>query len=151
MTTAREFCNRTVYTVRKGDSVLEAARRMREHHIGDVVIIDDKDGLRVPVGILTDRDLVVSVLAGAPEHIATLQVGDVVTERLIVARAEDSVDDVVKRMQAHGIRRMPVVDAKGGLYGIIAFDDVLTSIAGQLADLGRLLGRERHREEVQRS
>lgn len=150
MTTAGAFSKQTVYTVRKTDRVTEAAQRMREHHVGDLVVVDDRGGQRLPVGIVTDRDLVVGVLAGPPERVASLQVGDVLTERLVVARAEDPIEEVIKRMEAHGIRRLPVVDVRGALVGIVVFDDLLASLTGQLADLTRLLGQERRREEMLR-
>lgn len=58
-----EICNREVVIVRKEDSILEAAKLMREYHVGDVVVVDDREGRVIPLGILTDRDIVVELIA----------------------------------------------------------------------------------------
>jgi len=63
MTTMGELCNRTVWIADPRESVVDAARRMRDHHVGCLVVVEDRDGGRAPIGLVTDRDLVVNVLA----------------------------------------------------------------------------------------
>jgi CBS domain-containing protein len=118
---------------------------MRHHHVGDVVVVEERGGRYFPIGILTDRDLVVEVLASdvTPE---TLLVGDVMSFELVSAKEDESVLDAIKRMRDKGVRRMPVVSADGALEGIITMDDLLDLIAEQLADLVAMVGRGKRRE-----
>jgi CBS domain-containing protein len=118
---------------------------MRHHHVGDVVVVEERGGRYFPIGILTDRDLVVEVLASdvTPE---TLLVGDVMSIELVSAKEDESVLDAIKRMRDKGVRRMPVVSADGALEGIITMDDLLDLIAEQLADLVAMVGRGKRRE-----
>jgi CBS domain-containing protein len=140
-----EVCNRDVVIMDRNKPISEAARLMRHHHVGDVVVVEERSGQRYPVGILTDRDLVVEVLANevAPE---SLLVGDVMSFDLITTREEESLLEAIKRMRDKGIRRMPVIAANNTLIGIITMDDLLDLIAEQLADLVVLIGREQRRE-----
>lgn len=139
------FCIRNVVTVPRDATVAEAATLMRRHHIGAVVIVEPAAGGHVPVGMLTDRDIVVEVVAAglAPE---TMRVTEVV-HRPVVTVAEDAgYAETVRVMSVNGVRRMPVVDGDGRLVGIIAVDDILHQLAGPLFALGDLAARERHYE-----
>jgi CBS domain-containing protein len=96
--------------------------------------------------MVTDRDLVVKGLAEAPEELATMQVGRVMSEGLTTARENERMYDVRKKMRARGVRRIPVVDADDRLQGIIAFDDLVDWMAQELSDLAQLVSREQERE-----
>ena len=72
-----EVCNRAVIVVQRNDTVLEAAKLMRQHHVGDVLVVEDRNGVRVPVGIVTDRDLVVEIMAPELDYMV-ITVGDVI-------------------------------------------------------------------------
>ncbi|MCC6559420.1 MAG: CBS domain-containing protein [Polyangiaceae bacterium] len=146
MVTVGELCNRRVVTISKTDTVLEAARRMRAHHVGSVVVIEEAAGQVTPIGIVTDRDIVVSVLATVSPYLDSLVVGDIATEPLVTAREAESLVDALKKMRANGIRRMPVVNDEGVLQGIIAFDDVLELLSEELSELTALVAREQRRE-----
>lgn len=146
--TAGEFCNRQVVIARGDESVIEAARRMRELHVGDLIVLDAE---RRPIGILTDRDITVGVVAQSPEHIDSLRVEDVMTRAPITAREAESLDDALKRMRSYGIRRMPVVDDAGTLQGLLTFDDLVAVTAEELTDLSELVLREQDRENERRS
>jgi CBS domain-containing protein len=150
MVTVGEFCNRRVITIGKTDTVLEAARRMRTHHVGSLVVVEEAAGKVTPVGIVTDRDIVVGVVAPASPYLESLQVGDILTEPLVTAREKESLVDALKTMRASGIRRMPVVNDAGVLEGIIAFDDLLEFLSDELADLAALVSREQRREAERR-
>jgi CBS domain-containing protein len=142
-------CNPEVVTVRPEDTVLEAARLMRERHVGDLVVIAEEDG-RVPIGILTDRDIVVGVLAKDVEHLPSLKVGDVITNEPVCARDSEDVSAVLDRMRKNVIRRVPVVNAKGHLVGMFTLDDLLGLLADDVANIGAIVSRQRTFEAEKR-
>lgn len=147
--TVGEICNRDVVVVRRDEPVTEAARRMREHHVGDLVVVDEKPGGRVPVGILTDRDLVIEVIAKGVD-LNTVTVGDVMSNQLLTAAEADDVAETIKIMRAKGVRRVPVVSRNKTLAGILAVDDLLDLYSEQIADLTALIAREQKREREKR-
>jgi CBS domain-containing protein len=144
-----KICKRDVVTIRKSDRLIEAARRMREHHVGDLVVVEGERN--VPVGVLTDRDLVVGILAKDVEHVTKLEVGDVLTEGILLAREDEDVSDALHRMQKEGVRRVPVVDGAGSLTGVFTLDDILDLVAGDMASIVSLVKRQRRREEQHRT
>ncbi|WP_437283398.1 CBS domain-containing protein [Sorangium sp. So ce375] len=150
VTTAGELCNRGVVTIGKTETVIEAARRMRAHHVGSLVIVDEPAGRTVPAGIITDRDIVIGVVATASPYLESLQVADVATEPLVTAREQEDLLDLLGRMRAAGIRRVPVVNDEGVLQGIIAFDDLLEFLSDELSELSALVTRQQRREAQRR-
>jgi len=88
----------------------------------------------------------VNVLATRPGSIAQLEVRDVMSAHLVVAREDEALTDALSRMRAHGVRRIPVVDRAGVLQGIFAIDDILEHVTEHLDQIVRLLGRERDHE-----
>lgn len=145
MPTAGELCNRTVVIARRNERVREIAQRMLDHHVGSVVVVDEEDGKRIPVGIVTDRDIVLAIVASDRDARNT-PIEEVMSSDLVKAWEDDDAEDAIKRMRSCGIRRLPVVNDDEGLEGIIAFDDVLEYITEQLDDLANLLSREQRRE-----
>lgn len=128
-------CSYNVVTIAPDASVNEAARSMREHHIGDVVVAERRDGLMKPVGIVTDRDLVVEVLAQdvPPDK---LTVTDIMSSSLLVVSKDNGLEYALRQMHEAGVRRAPVVDSRGELVGLLSVDDVIDYIAritGQVA------------------
>ncbi len=144
--TAGELCNRTVYIIRPDETVLEAARLMKKHHVGCLVVVEERGTDRVPIALVTDRDLVLKGLAEAPSKLETMQVSQVMSEGLVTARDTEWMYDVRKKMRARGVRRIPVVDAEDRLQGIITFDDMVEWMAQELTDLAQLVSREQKRE-----
>ncbi len=142
-----EICNREVVIVRKEDSILEAAKLMREYHVGNVIVVDDREGRVIPLGILTDRDIVVELIAKPLESVS---VRDVMSADLISASENRGVWDTIQCMRARGIRRIVVVDDGGGLVGILSIDDLLELLSGELSDLAKLSMKERNREKEAR-
>ena len=148
MPNAGEFCNRRTVIARKGEAILDVAQRMRSEHVGSVVVVEDLPNGKVgPVGMLTDRDLVVRVLAATDRHLPSVRVGDVMTDEPIKAWDDEDLYDIIKRMRSFGVRRMPVIDRAGSLQGIIALDDIVDFLAEQVTDMSTLLSREQMREE----
>lgn len=145
-----EVCNREVVMVGKEATLLEAAKLMRNQHVGTVVVVEEQNGNPIPVGILTDRDMVIALIA-EEVPLNAVSVGDVMSVELIIARESDGLFETVEHMRDRGIRRLPVVAENGSLVGIIAVDDVLELLAEQLTALVKLVDCERRREEIQRA
>jgi CBS domain-containing protein len=144
------LCNQKIICARKDETVLTAARRMRDHHVGSLVIIEGDDDHCVPAGILTDRDIVVGVIARDSEHLPQLLVGDIMTRKPVIAVSEDEVSEVVKTMRRYGIRRIPVVDTDGCLLGIASLDDIIEHLAEQLSTLAQTVIRQPRAERQSR-
>jgi CBS domain-containing protein len=149
--TAGQFCTREVVIVRKEDTVVEAARLMRDHHVGDLVVVEDREGERIPVGMLTDRDIVIEVIAKEASYLPSLMVGDVMSMEPMVAQEEEYLSDALKRMCSRGVRRVPVVNKKGGLEGILSVDDLLEQLCEEMTDITKLLAWQRKREREEKT
>jgi CBS domain-containing protein len=132
-----DLCRGTVVVAQRNSTVLEAAQLMRRYHIGAVVVVDVPEQTQVPAGIVTDRDIVVGVVAMGLDP-ADLTVGDIMTEKMVLVKENEDVFDAIETMREEGVRRMPVVNDQGALTGIISLDDVLPVVAQELADLARL-------------
>ena len=148
--TAGEYCNREVVIVEQSESIGEAIRLMRAHHVGDVVVVSKTNGSPVPVGILTDRDIVLEILAEGVD-LDAVNIGDVMSFELTTVGAGASLLDTVRVMRENGVRRVPVVDPEGALVGILTLDDALEVIAEQMTDIIGLIARERMVEARRRS
>jgi len=150
MTTVGANCQRDVVTVTSQATVAEAARLMRDKHVGCVVVVDDqRSGPHIPLGIVTDRDIVVEVIAVGLDP-QTMTVGDIMPRQLVTVRVDQDTRDALRFMHAQGIRRLPVVGDGGRLLGLIAFDDLLESVNDQLWDLTKAVSREQLHEAVAR-
>ncbi|MCS0614109.1 CBS domain-containing protein [Massilia kyonggiensis] len=132
-----KLCTVDTVCCARDESVQGAALLMRKHHVGDIVVVDDVDGERTPAGIVTDRDIVVSVVALGLDP-AGLQVGDIMTDDLLTADEHDDVSVTIERMRLRGIRRVPVVGEGGRLAGIVSADDLLGFLAEEMEDLARI-------------
>lgn len=142
---AGEICNREVVIARRDMRLGEAAKLMADYHVGSLVVAVDRGQERVPVGIITDRDLTLAVLAKGVDP-RTLEVGEVMSGELVTVREEDSVTEVLRVMRERGVRRVPVLATDGALIGIVSIDDVLDIVAEQLRDVVRAIAREQVRE-----
>jgi CBS domain-containing protein len=146
-----DLCNRAVVVAPRAEMIIDAAKRMRTSHVGALVVVETRGGHHVPIGIITDRDIVISVVAGDPEHLDTLLVGDVMSSELVTARGHESVETALERMHEHGIRRLPIVDDAGALIGILTLDDVLEYLTKQQNELVALVAREQQHERDYRT
>jgi CBS domain-containing protein len=146
--TVGDICTRSVVTAHPDETVVEAARRMRDRHVGDLLVTDTRAR---PMGILTDRDIVVSAVAQSPDKLESLLVGDVMSRDLATARTGEPLDEALRMMRTRGVRRLPVVSADGRLEGLVAFDDILEVMSGEIGELVGLVAREqKHEREVRR-
>lgn len=140
-----EICNREVVVMRRNETVLDAARLMRKHHVGDIVVVDDRNGSRVPVGIVTDRDLVMEIMAQEPNY-TDLTVGDIITQELVTVQEMSGIFEAIQYMRQKAVRRLPVINEQGGLIGILALDDILELLSEELLELAKLVKYEQQKE-----
>lgn len=145
-----ELCNRDVVVISPDEPIQEAVSLMRQYNVGDIVVVVKRGDDSVPVGMLTDRDLVIEIMAKeiSPESVT---VGDVMSTTIVTAREDEDLVDVVHRMRDYGVRRMPIVNERNGLEGIISVDDVLALLAEQITGLAELVRKEIQHEHTQRS
>jgi CBS domain-containing protein len=133
MTTARDIMTPNPTCVRSSDTVLDAARRMAQESIGALPVCGEDNRLK---GMLTDRDIVVKVLAEGKDPRAT-HVSEVPRGDLVTVKADDDIDRVLQTMKQHKIRRVPVLEGHD-LVGIVAQADVARSLpesaVGDLVD-----------------
>ncbi|MFM0511686.1 CBS domain-containing protein [Paraburkholderia sp. RL17-373-BIF-A] len=148
---AGDICTRDVVTCGPDTTLLDACRIMRDRHVGDFVAVEEsEDGKLHPRGVLTDRDIVLAVLAREIDAFG-LFVGDVMSSPPIVAYDSEDVWQVVKRMRLHAIRRMPVLSNAGELVGLLSFDDLLDATCALLSELSLVTGRQPHFEQKYRA
>jgi CBS domain-containing protein len=142
---AGSVCKRGVVTVTPTDDLIAAAHVMREKHVGYLIV---SAGERV-IGVLTDRDIVVAVLAREVDA-RVLKVGDVMTRDPLLIEEEQSIEAVLCHMREAGVRRVPVVDRSGALTGVLSIDDVLERIAEDLLNIAGSIRNEQRMERAVR-
>ena len=143
--TISAICSREVITVHRDATVLHAAMLMRQYHVGDVIVIEDREGRAVPVGILTDRDIVIELVA-TDLDCRVITVGDIMLAHLTVVKEDVGIFEAIQLMSSKGIRRLPVVDKNGSLLGIVTLDDVLQLLAKEFDALAKLVRHEQKNE-----
>ncbi len=145
-----EICSREVVFATRDMTVAAAAKLMRHHHVGSLVVVDQLNGgKRLPVGIVTDRDVVVELTAMDLDP-AVITVGDIMGEPLVTARESEGLLEAMEIMRYKGVRRLPIVGADGQLVGIVTIDDLLEVLAEQLTELAKVVAREQARESAAR-
>lgn len=130
---AGELCTRKIVIVSQEATALEAAKLMLEHKVGCVVVVEKKKRENVPVGIVTEQDMVLKIVAG-DARAGAIGITAVMSEKLMTAREDESVLDVLQHMHTKGIRHMPIVNAQRELIGILASEDVLALLAREGGD-----------------
>lgn len=148
--TIGEICTRETVIATREMTVAAAAQLMRRHHVGTLVVVDQVNGgKRVPVGIVTDRDAVVEVMATGLDPNA-ITVGDIMEQELITARENEGVLETMQIMRYKGVRRLPIVGKAGELIGIVSIDDLLEVLAEEFSELAKIFAREQARETTTR-
>ena len=148
--TVGNICNREVIVIQREETIREAAKLMRQFHVGSVIVIDKTNGRTVPVGVVTDRDLVVEVLATELDE-TVITVGDIMAPDIFTIKENIAVHDAVELMRRKTVRRLPVVDESGELIGIVTLDDALQLLSEQLLDLAKLVRYEQRKEARHRA
>ena len=141
----KEFCTTDVAWCTRDTTVLEAARLMREKHLGDLIIVDDPKDDFTPVGLITDRDIVVKVI-GNELSASQTRVGDVMRTPLVTASDSEDSNAAIARMRQHGVRRLPVTGRHGKLVGIVTLDDLLKRLRSEVDSLLELIAKEQDQE-----
>jgi CBS domain-containing protein len=140
-----EICNREVVVVQRNDTALEAAKLMRQHHVGDVLVVEDRNGIQVPVGIVTDRDLIMEIMAPELDG-SVITVGDIMAQALVTAKGSTGIFEAIQYMRQKAVRRLPIVNESGGLIGILTLDDLLELLSEELLEIAKLVRNEQQKE-----
>jgi CBS domain-containing protein len=146
-----ELCQRDVVTVRAGDEIVAAARLLRDQHIGYLVVVEPQIAAETvaPIGVLTDRDIVVAVIARDVDA-RSLRVEDVMTREPLLLGESETLENALREMRRRGVRRAPVVGDSGQLVGVVSLDDLLAVLAGELRDVSWSIERGRQVEQALR-
>ncbi|MGZ5037567.1 MAG: CBS domain-containing protein [Usitatibacter sp.] len=128
-----EACQRDVVVAKRDASLSDVAKLMRERHVGCVIVVE-ADDVPKPVGIVTDRDIVIEVVAAGLDP-RSIRVGDIMSAPVVSARMDEEVIDTLKSMRIRGVRRVPVVDDAGWLVGLASIDDLLEIAGDSLNDV----------------
>ena len=149
VTQLKDFAPKLVAVVEPDTTAVAVAQLMRKHHVGALVVVDAVEKTR-PVGIVTDRDLVLELMAEVLDP-AVFTAGDIMSVDLVTARPDMDAMDAVQLMQKHRLRRLVITEASGELVGIVTMEDVLELLARELADLAAGLVGARDRETRERT
>jgi CBS domain-containing protein len=147
-----DICKRNTVTALPTDDLTKAAQLMRSQHVGYIVVVepDVEDSAFRPIGVLTDRDIVIEVVAAGADS-KTLTVGDVMTAKPVAVTDSAPLTAALTEMRRIGARRLPVVGHRGQLVGVISLDDVIDSIASELHDVAGSIRNEQHIEGALRN
>jgi CBS domain-containing protein len=141
----KEFCTTDVAWCTRDTTVIEAARLMREKHLGDLIIVDDPNDEFTPVGVITDRDIVIKVI-GNELSASQTRVGDVMRTPLVTASDSEDSNAAIARMRQHGVRRLPVTGRHGKLVGVVTMDDLLKRLRSEVDSLLDIITMEQDQE-----
>lgn len=147
-TPLKNFSTSIVAVVEPDTPAVVVSQLMRQHHIGALVVVDAQEKTR-PVGIVTDRDLVLELMAEGLDP-SVFTAGDIMSVNLVNATPDMDEMDAVELMRIHRLRRLVIVDDEGRLAGIVTMEDVLEQLARELASLAEGLAGARDREIVER-
>lgn len=139
------ICQRNVIKVERKASILEAAQAMRANHVGDLVIVDRIGGVDKPAGVITDRDIVIELIAKEID-LDTVSVADVMSLTVATAQHDADLFETLRFMGVKGVRRIPVLDADGGLFGILSMQDAMTVLLKELSFVSDIAARQIERE-----
>ena len=148
-TTVDSYCVRNVVTATRETPVARCAQLMHDEHVGGLVIVDEHDGRSISVGMITDRDIAIEVVAFGVDA-QTLTAGDIMAGELAIARDDEDLLRVLATMREHGVRRLPVVGADGSLMGIVTADNLWEVLAEEVDGLARVVRAGQTRERKTR-
>lgn len=141
----KDFCTTDVAWCTRDTTVAEAAQVMRQKHLGDLIIVDDPNDEFTPVGLITDRDIVVKVVGNELNPNQT-RVGQVMRSPLVTASDTEDSNVAIARMRQHGVRRLPVTGRQGKLVGIVTLDDLLKRLRSEVDALLEIISKEQDQE-----
>lgn len=142
----REYCNLNVICCEADTPVAEVAMLMRKHHVGDVVVVDHEgEGARIPIGIITDRDILIETIALDIEA-RLFTASDLMTSPVTTVQEDASVSEALGIMRGKRIRRLPVVTRAGTLFGMVTLDDFVNLLSAELSMIAGLMVEQTIRE-----
>jgi len=148
-TRLQDFATSQVAVVEPETTALMVSKLMRKHHVGALVVVEAGGGNR-PIGIVTDRDLVLELMSeGLDPEIFTA--GDIMSVDLVLGHPEMDAMEAVQLMKLHRLRRLVIADKNGSLAGIVAMEDLLVLLTRELADLTTGVAGARDREVTERA
>ena len=127
-----ECCNLGVVCCDADTAIPDVAALMRKHHVGDVIVVEEKEAKRVPIGIVTDRDIVLETIALHVDA-EVFTAGDLMSSPIVTVREDEGLVETLRIMRSHKVRRIPVVNAVGTLFGIVTTDDIINLLASELS------------------
>lgn len=127
----------------------EAAKLMRDHHVGSVVVIESAStGTLHPIGLLTDRDIVVEVIAEGIDP-KKIKVRDIMSHDPITAQHNATLEELINLMRNAQVRRLPIVDERKQLVGFVSFDDLLEKVGTEISSLSQISHhQQKHEKQV---
>lgn len=132
----KSICQTKVVTVGKNSTLKDVAAVMQKHHVGSVIVTEGLDGKRIPAGIITDRDIAMSV--GASAKPGDIRVDQVMQSHPVSIKIDEGIFEAVAKMREMGVKRMPVVNSDGSLYGLISADDLLSLMGDEINLLSKI-------------
>lgn len=140
-----DLCSNKLISIDRKATLQQAAQMMKDHHVGGIVVVE-ANGQGKPVGILTDRDIVLNVVA---ENLPiNTPVQEVMSKNIVKVAKWDGIAEVVEQMESSGVRRMIVVDESGHACGLVSADDILQLVSQELSGLGSLISKQVENEEI---
>jgi CBS domain-containing protein len=141
-----ECCTSSVICCETDASITEVAALMRKHHVGDVIVVMHEEGRRVPLGIVTDRDIVLETIA-LQVDVSTFTAGDLMTSPVVTVKEDAGIVETLRQLRNYKLRRMPVVTEAGSLSGIVTTDDIVKLLAMELSMISDVI-EDQARKEV---
>jgi len=141
-----QICTREPVYIDQDAGIVEVAQLLRQRHVGSVIVVDAQGR---PVGVVTDRDLVIEVIA-EEVPVDSVTVKDIMAPQLLTVGAGEGLEEVLEKLRQAGVRRAPVVDEEGLLSGMISLDDILRHLSQEIYTLGRVIDREQDMEAARR-
>ena len=148
MMSVGELCCRNVVTISAQASIADATALMRHHHVGDVVVVNTIGGRALPLGVITDRDILIEVMSQEVPNALQPAIGDLITREPVCIFSHNSIFEAIETMRSNALRRLPVVDAESTLIGIITADDILGMLTRALSELAAIGEGRRQRERA---
>ncbi|POB12704.1 cyclic nucleotide-binding/CBS domain-containing protein [Halobacteriovorax sp. DA5] len=144
----KDIIQKDVVIINSNATLKDAAKQMYEKHVGAIVVVDNITGKKnTPVGILTDRDIAISFgKEGKIEPYS--KVSEIMTQNVVLCTPKDSIVDTIKKMQANGIKRIPVVNSRDQIVGIISSDDIIQRLGNEIHDLSQIVKLEIEKESA---
>jgi CBS domain-containing protein len=136
-----DLCTRKTIVIRNDKSAQDAAKLMKQYNVGCLVVVKSLDDHNLPIGIITDRDIVIKAML-SEKDIQTITVSEIMSTPALTVAESTSVIDALMKMRYNSIRRVPVVNSKGQLAGILSLDDILDSISKELNEITQIFRKE---------